>query len=138
MALSFIVGWPLKEKDIGVVSPGYCDHCRNSSAWHLLKTRRWGTFFFIPFLPLGSKNWYLMCDICGAGLELEKHHVGYAKEMVEHTQAYSDGQMSEEDYFVKVDQFTTALKSFDSETLEELEDIETDEIEEEQDIRGFQ
>jgi len=135
MALGFILGWPIKQKDVGTVSPGYCDNCRNSSMWHLMKTRRWGTIFFIPLLPLSSSDWYLVCDICGASIELDGDLPALAKETIEHTKAFANDEISEDEYWEKINVFTAALKDID---LEQLEKVQSDDIEVEEDIRGIQ
>lgn len=130
--LGFIIfGWPKKSKTVGAASPGYCDRCRNQSAWYLVKTRRWLSLFWIPFLPLERANYWITCEICQASVEIEDGLVAEAKEMVERTEAYQAGELDDEQYLGYVDEFATSMTPEPSEERE----LETESTE---DIRGFQ
>jgi len=127
--IGFIIfGWPKKEKWYGVASPGYCDHCANQSRWHLLKTRRWFTLFFLPVCPLSTASYFLTCEICGVGIELEKSEAKEAKELVRLTEDYENHEGSEEEYVEAINEFSEQVNS-DDETGPELEpDADTKEI----------
>lgn len=108
--LGFIIfGWPTKQKHIGATSPGYCDHCANHALFHLHKTRMWFSLFWVPLFPLGRANYFLSCEICGAGIELEKHEAKKAKELVEKTKARASEQISQAEYDEQIADFERLL-----------------------------
>lgn len=106
--IGFIIfGWPRREKFVGSASPGYCDHCQNQTMWAHLKTRRWITLYFIPVIPLERAIHFLVCDVCGAGVEMDKAEARASKEMVKNTKQRANGSLSEEEYYEQVDAFAT-------------------------------
>lgn len=131
--LGFIIfGWPTKTKTIGAASPGYCDHCHNQSVWHLVKTRQWLTLFWIPVFPISTSDYYLYCEICQAGAKLHDDEVEEAKDMVEHTEAYHNRELGEEEYVEHVNQFSETLDPNATEQPALEADAESE------DIRGIQ
>lgn len=126
-----LFGWPKRSKVVGAATPGYCDHCQNQTIWHLTKLRRWITVFFIPVLPISPKEYWLVCDICDGGVELQEGEVGKAKAMVENTQRFHQRELSQEAYFDAVDEFTETLRPPQEAQEGELPDHS-------EEIKGFQ
>lgn len=104
-----ILGWPKREKVVGSASPGYCDNCKNQSMWLYAKTRRWVSLFFIPLIPLSRASHWLVCDICGAGMEIDKETARDAKEMVRETERCADGELPEDEYYEDVERFAATF-----------------------------
>lgn len=102
MALGFIIfGWPKKQKEYGPTIPQHCSNCDNEAYFFLYKERRWFSLFFIPFLPLGFADRYLLCGICQAGFEIEKEVWKRLKAFTKHTKAYDADKLAEADYFAE-------------------------------------
>ena len=135
--LGFIIfGWPKREKFLGTSSPGFCHHCQNEAMFGLVKTRRWFTLFWIPLLPLERADHYLVCDICGAFLELDTDTADAAKEMTEKTEMAADGRMPEEEYYAAVEDFFAEVRGEATpQSLEEdapLDDTDINEVDADQ------
>lgn len=105
MALVFIIfGWPRRTKEYGPAYPLFCDHCKNDTVYHYIKQRRWFSLFFIPFLPLSRSKHYLVCDICGASLELkQKDERKLAKQASKITESYLGHEVSNAEYYEAID-----------------------------------
>lgn len=119
--LGFIIfGWPKREKFVGSASPGFCEHCQNQTMWSHVKTRRWVSLFFVPVLPVSRASHWLVCDICGVSIEMDKEEARASKEMVENTQQRANGTLPEEEYYERVDAFATEFMdgSVDEEAIE--------------------
>lgn len=69
--LFIIFGWPRRTKEYGPTYPAECPHCNNDNYFHLLKSRRWFSLYFLPLVPLGFVSYGLICPICNAGVELD-------------------------------------------------------------------
>lgn len=100
MTVAFIIfGWPERMKEYGPAYPSVCPNCNNEECFSLVKLRRWLSLYFIPVLPLGRATYYLACGTCGIGVELEtKTQVKLAKDLVEPTERFLMGDMSEAEY----------------------------------------
>ena len=124
--LGFIIfGWPEKEKTIGEVAPGACPNCQNQSFWYLNKTRRWVTFFWIPILPLSRKTHYLVCDICGLGVEIEGEEVTDTKQLIETTEQFKKFEIEELEYVTAVNDYWAEIRT---EPVEEETETEPEKI----------
>lgn len=110
--LFVIFGWPRRTKDYGPSHPEYCPHCDNESWLTLVKERRWFSLFFIPVLPLGRADYWLVCSICGAAAELRKQEFKEFKSCVKATEEFRSGRISENEYGHRLDEH---LPSADSE-----------------------
>jgi len=60
-----------KPEKIVLKQQKYCNHCHNTSSWHLVKHQTRVSFFFIPLIPIKSRYYYL-CPICQHGDEISK------------------------------------------------------------------
>ncbi len=89
-------------KEYGPTLPTKCSNCNNSTFWRLSYSRSWFTLFFIPIIPYQSK-YYLLCEICSRGMELEGPQIEKAKQLNRLTRAFLAKQISEEKYFATVE-----------------------------------
>lgn len=118
--LFVIFGWPERSKEYGVVTPEYCGHCRNEARFSLVKTRRWGSLFFIPVLPLSSADYYLVCEVCHAAAEIEDENVEDCKEMVRTTREFVKGELSNDEYNAAVQEFRAEFWDYATEDADSL------------------
>jgi len=53
----------------------YCQHCHNTTFWHLAKHQTSFSLFLLPIFPVKTKYYYL-CPICNHGDEIssERYH----------------------------------------------------------------
>lgn len=119
--LQFIlVGWPEREKEYGLVGPTHCEHCQFSSDFHLFKTRRWLTVFFIPILPLGRATYYLACRECGTAVKIDRKFAKQCKEMVKITRLHLAENTTYAEYEQELEAFQTTFRemSFEPESDE--------------------
>jgi Fe2+ or Zn2+ uptake regulation protein len=95
-----IFGWGHQTiKQYGATLPIKCPNCNNSVFLHLVQTRTWFTLFFIPVIPYESKH-YLLCEICGQGIELNGEEIDRAKELNQATSSFLSKEISEDQYKV--------------------------------------
>ena len=93
-----IFGWGHQTmKQYGATLPIKCSNCNNSVFLHLVQTRTWFTLFFIPVIPYESKH-YLLCEVCGQGIELTGEQIEGAKELNQATLSFLSKDISEEQY----------------------------------------
>lgn len=93
-----IYGWGhTTTKDYGPTVPTTCRNCHNQGYWHLVHVRVWFTLFFIPAIPYRS-NYYLLCQVCSRGVELNGDQIAKAKEIGQATTAYLNKAMTQEAY----------------------------------------
>ncbi|KTG09279.1 hypothetical protein AUR64_15955 [Haloprofundus marisrubri] len=110
MLLFIIFGWPRRSKEYGETYPAHCSHCENDQYYELGKSRRWFTLYFLPLLPLGRATRGLFCSICGAGFELDRTQFKAAKTLSQSTTAFSEGELSEEEYGRELEAFEATLE----------------------------
>lgn len=78
-----IFGWGFRtSKSYGPVRKIQCNNCNNETSWHLQKTTRWFTLFFIPVIPYKT-NYLLVCPVCRSYLELQKVEFQKLRELIE-------------------------------------------------------
>jgi len=69
-----IFGWGSGQaKDLGEVAPARCPRCRNDVYLHFVKSEKRVSLYFVPLVPYGSDE-YLLCPICGNGLQVRPEH----------------------------------------------------------------
>lgn len=122
--LGFVIfGWPIKSKDYGRSLPAFCDYCRNQSLYHLVKTRRWVTIFFIPIFPLERADFYATCEICESSYELSEGDAKTMKEIREKYQKWEQGTISESELLSELETLGGELTGWDFEGQPQLEDV---------------
>lgn len=104
MALGFIIfGWPRRTKEYGPAYPTFCTHCSNETFYHLVKTRRWLSLFFIPVLPLWFSQKYIACEVCSQFVELKgRDEWRAAKKAVSITSEYMAGELTDAEYLGEI------------------------------------
>lgn len=104
MVLGFIIfGWPMRTKEYGPAYPTICPHCSNEAFYHLVKTRRWLSLFFIPIFPLWFSHKYIACEVCSQFVELEERDEWRAaKNAVSITSEYAAGELTESEYLDEI------------------------------------
>lgn len=109
MSLLFVIfGWPTKTKEYGATYPTPCPHCSNDNYFHLLKSRKWFTLYFIPLLPLGRASYDLVCPTCNASINLNSRaEIQQAKELNTATADYHEEKLSTENYKRELKAFET-------------------------------
>lgn len=124
MTVAFVIfGWPKRTKEYGPAYPAVCPNCNNETHLSLVKLRRWLSLYFIPVLPLGRATYYLACEVCAAAVELEtKTQVKLAKDLVEPTERFVDGEMSEREYEREVAPLEAELSVEEVDVLDDPEE----------------
>lgn len=107
--LFVIFGWSHRSKEYGETLPTHCSRCDNETYYHLRKTRRWFKLYFVPVLPFGTANRRLVCDICGAGVRLDRSEWKAAKSLSATTDRFLAGDVSEDAYTDEVDAFRARI-----------------------------
>lgn len=92
----FIFGRQTK-KDYGPTLLLICPNCRNETYFKLVYIKTWLEYFWIKIFPY-KKRYYLLCDICSRGVELQKNEIEAAKKLNEAMMAYLDKSISTEQY----------------------------------------
>jgi zinc-ribbon family len=92
----FIFGRQTK-KDYGPALLSICPNCKNETYFKLVYIKTWLEYFWIKIFPY-KKRYYLLCDICSRGVELQKREIDAAKKLNEATMAYLDKSISTEQY----------------------------------------
>lgn len=80
--MSFIlIGFGKKTcKDLGETGPEQqCVWCSTRVFYHLILTRTWFTYFFIPIVPYRSE-YHVECPACQSGVRLADDEVKAAKQ----------------------------------------------------------
>lgn len=93
----FFFGWGNKKaKELGRVTPIKCSNCNNMTFLKLLQSDEYVSFFFIPITS--NSKYFLSCEICSRGLELNKRHAEKAKKLIGKTEEYLNKAISQEQY----------------------------------------
>lgn len=104
------VAWGItREKDYGPAYPLQCSNCKNETYHRLLRSIRLGLFFIIP-IPY-KWNYYLYCPVCDYGIKLSRHERKAVKDLISPTEAFMEGQISEEAYLSQVEELDVVLGS---------------------------
>lgn len=131
-----LFGWPRRFKHVGPAYPSVCNGCEQDTYFHLVKSRRWFTIWFIPFLPLGTATWSLVCAHCEQTIVInDKGELQNAKRAAEITTDHTDYVMNSSEYWPEIDKLSKESKFF-SEPEREVADPES--IERESAGRSFQ
>lgn len=102
-----IFGWNHPtETHFGPAFPMRCPRCNNEVFFHLHRIKLWFTLFFIPVIPYQSK-YYLSCEICGCGKELEGEDLEIAKKLNVATMALLEQRISKEEYITALNDCST-------------------------------
>ena len=81
----------------GPIIPVICPHCHNPTNLRLGETKKWFTLFLIPILPYESTYW-LTCEICSRGVELDDDQFEKAKRVCRAARAWRAERISRERY----------------------------------------
>jgi ribosomal protein S27E len=77
---STIIGFGKQtRKDFGAVAKVTCPRCSNELFYHLIHTRIWFTYFFIPVLPYRSQ-YNLECPVCSHEIAVYAAEIEAAKQ----------------------------------------------------------
>lgn len=95
---------PGKGQDLGEVIEVTCPFCHNDVCLHHVRSKKAVRLYFVPVVPYGTDD-YLMCPICGRGLQLEKQQLPLIEPMQQTTQAYRSGDLDPTAYRDQADQF---------------------------------
>ncbi|MBP1987221.1 zinc-ribbon domain-containing protein [Halolamina salifodinae] len=99
-----IFGRKVRDKDYGEAYPIHCPNCDNDVYYHAFKWRSWFHIFWIPLIPW-TANREVVCPICNAGFEVSKSAFKEAKELVDPTESYRRGNLSDKEYAYDVREF---------------------------------
>lgn len=131
--LSIIFGTKRRGKNLGASYPQYCERCQNQTVYALIKSRRWLRIFFIPVFPISRLEFFLSCEICGHSAKLQRKEVDDFKSLIDDTEAYAMGQISELEYEKRIREVEKS--AFDIEHDTDINDfVERDD----NPTRGFQ
>jgi hypothetical protein len=92
----FIFGRQTK-KDYGPTLLLTCPNCRNETCFLLVYIKTWLEYFWIKIFAY-RKRYYLLCDICSRGAELQGREIEAAKKLNQATVAYLNKSISAEEY----------------------------------------
>lgn len=99
----FIFGWNHKKTtSYGPVNQHMCQNCNNTEFWHINKTSRYFTLFFIPIFPHDIEYWF-HCPICNNGINLVKSEFQNYKSIAEINSAFQEKKITEEDRKNKIE-----------------------------------
>lgn len=113
-----IFGWGHQTTKIfGPTFKNYCNHCNNEEYWVLARFMTWFTLFFIPVFPYSIK-YFLSCPICQCGLTLDGEQIKKIKPIAEANQLLIDGEITEAEYKMKINQ----LENGDIKQIEEQQE----------------
>jgi hypothetical protein len=100
-----IFGWghgPVEDR--GEVVPVRCPNCHNDVFLHKVRSTKRVSLFFVPVMPYGTDE-YLVCPVCGHGLQIALEHQSAVEAMRAATSAYRAGRIREPDYRNRSDAF---------------------------------
>ena len=100
-----IFGWGRGEaQDRGEVAPLACPNCHNEVFLHEVESKKQVSLYFIPVVGYGSDE-YLLCPICGHGLQVLPVHRTAVDEMRATTARFRRHGMTEDAYRTEVVRF---------------------------------
>lgn len=113
MVLAFIIfGWPKRTKDVGPAYYVECVNCENAVMYWLVKARLWLSIFFVPVLPISTKGYYLVCEICGASIEVDEGELANAKTATEFVKKLDNGSLTEDECFDELERLAAESELF--------------------------
>lgn len=78
-----LFGSKTKRKVIGQTKTVWtCKHCNNQNVWPVVKERDWFTLFFVPIIPMSSRQ-LVICPICGSALRIHKDNIDETMPMLD-------------------------------------------------------
>ena len=104
-----IFGWgrgPVDDR--GEVAPVRCPNCHNDVFLHKVRSTKRVSLFFVPVMPYGTDE-YLVCPVCGHGLEIPLQHQSAVEAMRATTAVYRAGRVPELDYRARTDAFWRSM-----------------------------
>jgi len=104
-----IFGWgrgPVDDR--GEVAPARCPNCHNDVSLHEINSTKRVSLFFVPVMPYGTDE-YLVCPICGHGLQIRPEHRSAVEAMRLATLAFHAGRISGPDYRSRTDSFWQSM-----------------------------
>lgn len=104
-----IFGWghgPVEDR--GDVAPVRCPNCHNDVFLHTVRSTKRVSLFFVPVMPYGTDE-YLVCPICGHGLQMALGHQSAVEGMRAATSLFRAGRITEPDYRARTDAFWQAM-----------------------------
>jgi len=84
-------------RDHGPAVPVICPNCRNQTYLHLIEVKKRFSLFFVPLFPY-DWSYYLLCDVCSRGIELNEEQFEKARKLCRATRAFREHRISEERY----------------------------------------
>ena len=100
-----VFGWghgPVEDR--GEVAPVSCPNCHNDVFLHKVRSTKRVSLFFVPVMPYGTDE-YLLCPVCGHGLQISLAHQSAVEAMRVATSAFRAGRITEPDYRARTDAF---------------------------------
>lgn len=108
-----LVGWPRRFKHVGAAYPAVCSACDQDTYYHLVKSRRWLTLWFLPVLPLGAATWSLVCAHCERTMVIEgSEELQNAKRAADITSQHTDYVLDSEEYWPEIERLASASGLF--------------------------
>jgi uncharacterized protein YbaR (Trm112 family) len=100
-----IFGWGRgRAQDRGEVAPLACPNCHNEVFLHEVESKKQVSLYFIPVVGYGSDE-YLLCPVCGHGLQILPVHRAAVDEMRATTARFRHYGMTEDVYRAEVARF---------------------------------
>lgn len=104
-----IFGWGNgRAEDQGEVVPTRCPNCHNDVVMHKIRSKKQISLFFVPVVPYGTDE-YIVCPICGKGLQIRPEQRGAVDAMRATTASFRRGQLPEAAYRARVDGFWRSM-----------------------------
>jgi hypothetical protein len=104
-----IFGWgrgPVDDR--GEVAPTRCPNCHNDVVLHEIHSTKRVSLFFVPVMPYGTDE-YLVCPVCGHGLQIRPEHHTAVAGMRAATGAFRAGSITPVDYRARTDYFWQSM-----------------------------
>jgi zinc ribbon protein len=89
-----IFGLRARNKDRGPALRWVCSKCQNDVDLHFVTRRAWGTFFFVPVVPLTGEH-YLVCPTCSNWFEMTPEQVEMARAVIKRARSSVGGSDAE-------------------------------------------
>jgi hypothetical protein len=104
-----IFGWGNGQaEDRGEVVPIRCPNCQNDVFLHEVRSTKRISLYFVPVMPYGADE-YLVCPICGRGLQVRPEHRSAVDAMRAATTAMRHGGLAEPAYRTRIDAFWRSM-----------------------------
>lgn len=104
-----IFGWGNgRAEDRGEIVPVRCPNCHNDVVLHEIRSTKRISLYFVPVMPYGADE-YLVCPICGRGLQIRPEHRVAVDAMRAATTAMRRGTLPEPSYRTQIDVFWRSM-----------------------------